>query len=281
VLCRNCSANLPEGSEFCLKCGKPISPPAAEAALPAAAATLACAKCGASLPEGAQFCVKCGKPVSSPAKAVAVADRSAANVPPAELLRPRRKRRIVPWLLLVALIAAIAWVASSDNPFAQGIQELAGWKHDRTILDSSFSIGPHTFRYYKFALPEGSVNVAVVGQFAVVGDGHSGSNRLEQSRNQDRDSDNGIEVYVLSEAAFTIWQNGYATSSLYESGRVAEGAIRTDLPAGAGIYYLVFSNKFAPKATKNVRATVLLRYKSWLPEWFRQMKDRFRDWMGL
>ncbi len=171
----------------------------------------------------------------------------------------------------------IVWLASSDNPVAQAAQEAAGWKHDQTILDAPFSIGPHTFRYYKFALPAGSVNVAVVGQFTSVSESHDGG---QKEKEKDKELDD-IEVYVLSEGTFTIWQNGYATSSLYESGRVAEGTIHTDLPAGEGIYYLVFSNKFAPKTAKNVHAAALLRYKSWLPEWFRRMKDRFWNWIGL
>jgi len=88
-------------------------------------------------------------------------------------------------------------------------------------------------------------------------------------------------VYVLSEAAFAVWQNGYAATSVYESGRVAEGTIQAELPAGAGIYYLVFNNKFSPKTAKNVTATVSLRYKSWLPEWFRRSKERMWNWLGL
>jgi hypothetical protein len=163
---------------------------------------------------------------------------------------------------------------------AQVAQEAVGWKHDQTILDASFVVGPRTFRYYKFALPEGSVNVAVVGQFAAAGEGRGG-NRPEPGRDQGKDSDSSIEVYVLSEAAFTVWQKGYATGSLYESGRVSEGTIHTDLPAGAGIYYLIFSNRFAPKTAKNVHATALLRYKSWLPESLRRVKDRFWNWIGL
>jgi len=173
------------------------------------------------------------------------------------------------------LVVLVIWLATSESPTAQAVQEAVGWKHDQAILDAPFSIGPHTFRFYKFALPAGSVNVAVVGQFAATGDTRESGGR------KDKDLDSNVEVYVLSESAFTIWQNGYATSSLYESGRVAEGAIRTDLPAGEGIYYLVFSNKFAPKTAKNVRASALLRYKSWLPESLRRMKDRFWNWIGL
>lgn len=279
MLCSKCAANLPEGSQFCLKCGQPVSMPANGTAPPAVAAVLACAKCGASLPEGAQFCLKCGKPVSAPAKGAAVADRPAVmDVPPAELPRPRRKRHLARWLLLALFVVVIVWFASSDSPLAQGVQEAVGWKHDQTILDAPFSVGPHTFRYYKFALPAGSVNVAVIGQFTTVSDSHESGSRKDKEKDKDLDN---IEVYVLSEGAFTIWQNGYATSSLYESGRVAEGTIHTDLPAGEGIYYLVFSNKFAPKTAKNVHAAALLRYKSWLPEWFRRMKDRFWNWIGV
>jgi len=204
------------------------------------------------------------------------------EVLPPEQPRPRRKRRVLLWVLLALLLAAIAWVVSSDNPFAQGLQEIVGWKHDQTILENPFSVSAHNFRYYKFSLPEGSLNVAIVGQFAAAGDSH-GSNRKDKDKDKDkdRDPDNAIEVYVLSEPAFTVWQNGYATSSVYESGRVAQGTVQADLPAGAGIYYLVFNNKFALNTGKSVHATVLLRYKSWLPEWFRRSKDRFWNWIGL
>jgi len=279
VLCSKCAANLPEGSRFCLKCGEPVSAPAPNAAQLAATAVLACTKCGRTLPEGARKCPKCGKPVSSSAQRVAVAERPAgadeppaADEPPVALPRPRKKRHVFRWVFLGVLLVAVIWVVSSESPTAQTIQEMVGWKHDQGILDTPFTIGPHTFRYYKFALPAGSVNVAVIGQFSSGSDGGS---------LKDRNPDNNIEVYVLSEGAFTIWQNGYATSALYESGRVAEGAIHTDLPAGEGIYYLVFSNKFSPKASKDVRASAFLRYKSWLPEWFRRAKDRVSNWLGL
>jgi hypothetical protein len=86
---------------------------------------------------------------------------------------------------------------------------------------------------------------------------------------------------VFSEPAFIVWQNGYAASSVYESGRVSQGTVAADLADGAGIYYLVFSNKFAPKAAKNVNATVLLRYKNWVPESMRRISDRFWNWLGL
>lgn len=228
-----------------------------------------CSKCAANLPDDAQFCLKCGNPVSLPPK-----DGPAVEVIPPATPLPRQKRRWVLWVLLVLLVVAVLWIASSDNPFAQGIQEMVGWKHDQTILESHFTVGPHTFRDYKFSLPEGSVNVAMVGQFVASSD-------KQDKKETDSDSQSGIEVYVLTESAFTIWQRGYATSSVYESGRVPQGNVQSDLPAGAGVYYLVFSNKFATKGSKNVNASVLLRYKSWLPESIRRMKDRFWNWIGV
>jgi len=246
---------------------------------PTSQVLLGCTKCGAHLPAEAQFCLKCGKPVSLPPKTSTVIE-----VNPPKLPQPPRKRRLLLWLLFVLFLAVAVWAITSDSPFAQQAQELAGWKHDQTILDSPFTVGPHTFRYYKFALPEGSVNVAVVGQFTSVAEGHVVGLRKNDKNSKDKDkdagTDNNIEVYVLTDTAFTVWQNGYETNSLYESDKVAEGTVQADIPAGAGIYYLVFSNKASIKTPKSVHATVLLRYKSWLPEWFRRMKDRFSSWVG-
>lgn len=256
---------------------------------PPAKVLLGCSKCGASLPDEAQFCLKCGKPVSSPPKSPALVDS-----PPLEVIaRPRPKRRWLLWTLLAILAGVIAWALISDSTGAQQVQEFVGFKQDRIILDSAFSVGPHTFRYYKFALPEGSVNVAVVGQFTSAADSQTAGNRKNQPGDKSKakasdeanaknnDNANGIQALVLTEPAFTVWQNGYATSSLYDSGNVAEDTVQADIPAGAGIYYLVFSNKSSPKTPKAVHATVLLRYKSWLPNWVRRMKGRFLDWVGL
>ena len=151
-------------------------------------------------------------------------------------------------------------MATSRNPFAQGIQELGGNKHDQSVLEKPFSVTPRNFRYYKFTLPGEAADVALVGQFAVNSD-----------KNLDGSDDAGkIEVYVLNEAAFAIWQKGYAANSVYESGKVGQGQVKAPLPNGGGVYYLVFNNKFSAKTVKNVNATFVLRYKSWEPEWLRR-----------
>ena len=244
---------------------------------PAETVLLACSKCGASLPDGAQFCLKCGKPVSSPQPADVV-----EIIPPLPPQPQRRPRHLLPWLIAILVVAAIAWVVTSDNPAAQGLQEVVGWKHDQTILDTPFTIGAHSFRYYKFSLPEGSLNVSLMGEFTVSADSHPTVKlKAKTGKAEDPAPDNNIELYVLSEPAFTIWQNGYATSSVYDSGRVSQGHVQAEIPAGAGIYFLVFDNKFAPKSPKSIQASVFLRYKSWLPDWFLRMKGRLFNWFGL
>jgi zinc-ribbon domain len=246
---------------------------------PTVTVSLGCSKCGASLPDDAQFCLKCGKPV-------AAQNCTDVEVIPPERPRPKRGKRqlFFRWLLAAVLcFAGIVWLASSDNPAAQVVQNIVGWKHDRTVLDSSFTIGPHAFRYYKFSLPEGSMNVAVMGEFSVSFDSSATANRKASaaSKSQSNQEPSEIQVYVLSESAFTIWQNGYETASLYDSGKTSEGKVAAEIPDGAAIYYLVFSNKSDQKTSKSVRASVILRYKSWLPDSLRRIEARVLNWVGL
>ena len=231
------------------------------------------------MPDEAEFCLKCGKAVSLPAKSVSGV--AGVEVLSPQLPRPKAKRSrgLLFFLLVILFIGVAVLVGTSDHPVAQEIQEMVGWKHDQVILDTPFTVGPHTFRYYKFTLPEGSVNVAIMGQFASESP-NTAARKKDKDSDKEKENDSGIEVFVLTDEAFTVWQNGYATSSVYESGKVPTGAVRADIPAGAGVYYLVFSNKTSPKTPKNVQATVLLRYKSWLPESFRKLKERFMNWIG-
>lgn len=183
-----------------------------------------------------------------------------------------RKRRIIPWALLVLFLAFSAWIVLSENPFAQAIQGGLGWKHDNAILDSEFTLQPRGFRFYKFSLPEGSTNVAIVGEFTSVIAETKRANGSNKTVPSSQESAN-IEVLVVSESAFAVWQKGYATSSVYDSGETSQAKLQQDLPAGAGVYYLLFSNKGDTAKAKTVTSTVLLRYKSWLPTWLRHLKE--------
>lgn len=175
--------------------------------------------------------------------------------------------------MLGILLIGVLWAATSDNPFAQAMQAMAGSKQDQTVVVMPFIVSPHSFRYYK--LPATQANhVAVVGSFAVSSGAPSGA---ENGQN----SNDGIEVYVMSDSAFAVWQNGYAANYVYDSGRESQGNVDVQLPDEGGIYYLVFSNKLSARNAKRVNADIVLRYKSWMPRSVRRAGERFWNWVGL
>ena len=181
----------------------------------------------------------------------------------------RRKRHLWRWIFLALLLVGIVWVTISANPFAQGLRELGGDKPDQTILERTFALSPRGFRYYTFTLPERSGHVVLVGEFTAVLEGDKGA-----SPDGPESAATGIELLVLSEAAFAIWQKGGSTGSVYDSGRVSHAKVRAELPDGAGVYYLVFSNKLSASSASNVHASLRLRFGSWLPDWIRRLPAR-------
>ena len=174
--------------------------------------------------------------------------------------QPRPRPRIGIWVLLLILIGMISWAALSDNPYAQEFRDDVSGVQTQTVVQAPFSVEPHSFSSYKLTVPSGAMGVTLTGQFAAVGI-----------------SENNIEVSVLTDSAFAVWSNGYSTSNHYDSGRVPQGDINAALPSGAGIYYLVFNNKFSQRTPKAIHATVLLHYRSLIGEWI----YRLRDWLGL
>jgi hypothetical protein len=209
---------------------------------------------------------------------------NAAPAPPSSgLARPQPlqalwQRRIVLWMLVLVLLGAVLWAATSESPAAQQVQEFVGWSHAQTVVDTVVSVNPRSFSSCEFTVPPGALNASVAGDFSVAPGGPRNGYRNGNESGKDRDT--GIEAYVLTDAAFVVWNGGYSTQMVYESGLVARATIDAPLPAGAGVYHLVFSNKISPRA-KGVRATVLLRYKSWVPGALVRLKDRFWNWMGL
>ena len=171
----------------------------------------------------------------------------------------RRRRHFLPWILLGLVLVAIVWIKISANPLAAGLREIGGDKPDQTVLERSFALAPRGFRYYTFSLPAGSSHVDLVGEFTAVPEG-----------NGPESADNGIELLVLSEAAFAIWQKGGSTSSVYDSGRMSRANLRAELPAGAGVYYAVFSNKLSASGASHVHASLRLHSRTWLPDWIRR-----------
>jgi len=241
-------------------------------------ADVLCSRCSTNLPDGSQFCLKCGQPVISTANSAALAPVPAPGVARPQPLRAQRQSRIVLWLLVLVLLGAVLWAAISESPAAQQVQEFVRWSHAQTIVDAAVSVNPRSFSSREFTVPPGALNVSVTGEFSAAASSPRNGNGKGNESGQDRDT--GIEAYVLTDAAFAVWSSGYSTQTQYESGPVASATINAPLPAGAGVYHLVFSNKISPRA-KTVHATVLLRYKSWLPDAVVRLRNRFWNWIGL
>lgn len=284
MLCSKCGANLSDDSQSCPHCETSATGKSTALAIEPHSA---CAKCGASLPDGSQFCLKCGQPVMPesqplipPSQSVIPQPRPEALTPPVVqipaplshpiLPRRRRRRSGALWYLIAFLLIAI-WISLSTDPVAQPVRDEITGARTQTIVEAAISVKPQSFSYYEFTVPPGAVNVRVTGQFSTAG--------LPVKKN-DKDIDNNIESYILTDSAFVVWRNGYSTGSRYESDRVSQATLDASLPAGSGIYYLVFSNRFSQRTEKTVHAAVLLHYQTWAPLWLLRSKERLWNWFG-
>ena len=287
MLCSKCATNLPDGSQSCPACGTTAATGKSTAL--AVAPQSVCAKCGTSLPEGSQFCLKCGQPVVSDSQSVIPRTKPEAITPPVvqipELLsrpmpsRPRRPTSRALWYLILFLLLAL-WISLSNDPVAQPLRDEITGARTQTIVEAQVSVKPQTFAYYEFTVPPGAVNVTVTGQFSTQRRPDKKPDKNNDKSN-DKSNDDNIETYVLTDSAFVVWRNGYSTGARYESDRVSQGTIDAALPAGSGIYYLIFNNRFSQRTEKTVHATVLLHYQTWVPEWLLRIKERMWNWFGL
>jgi predicted nucleic acid-binding Zn ribbon protein len=225
-----------------------------------------CRECNQVLPDGAQVCSDCGTLTNAPAVTeIARTERSKQN-----------KHQIFTYAAIAILLVLVAAATVfQDEPLMQTLRDRIGSSQQRTLGDSVFALTPEGFRSFKFAIPTGASDVSVRGDFTVSPVVTQGKNRLGSP------DDEAVEAFVLSEAAFVVWRNGYSAGSEYESGLHSRETINAHLPSEPGIYYLVFSNRSSPRIAKTVRANILLSYKNWLPDGFLAIKDRFINWLDL
>ena len=236
-----------------------------------------CSHCSTVLPDGAQFCLQCGRPVVSSANSLALAPVLPSGLNRPLPMRERRRWLILPSLVVLLLLGATVWVATSETPKAQQVQEFVHWAHTETIVDTALSVNPHSFSSCEFTVPRGALNISIAGEFSET---PATPRKVGKSLEATKGLDTKIEAYVLTDAAFAVWRSGYSAQTQYETGPVASATINAPLPAGGGVYHLVFSNRNSAQAT-TVHATVLLRYKNWLPDALVHLKDQFWSWLGL
>src|SRR5437867_12734536 len=79
--CLNCKADIPDGHQFCEKCG--------------AAAPILCPNCGAPVRSGAKFCGKCGNKLTTGTSSAQAATQSPLeSAPPAPTPSSAERRQL-------------------------------------------------------------------------------------------------------------------------------------------------------------------------------------------
>jgi len=206
---------------------------------------LFCPKCGTETADDSQFCRKCGQ-------GLAVASTgTAAAVVPARIpeTKPQRKLVRTPFaiagvlLLLFLIYAYNASQRANPNPAATPIERLTKQQHTTALANPALAVNALNFAYFKLDVPAGATSVLVHGNFTASGG-----------------LGNDVEVFLMSESDFVNWQNRHDSKTFYNSGKVTVGNLNVNLPADAGTYYLVFSNRFGLLARKNVRVDAALTY---------------------
>ncbi len=264
MFCSRCGVSLAEGAQFCVDCGHMVEESSTESSVPAT--VIVCEKCRQATAPGAHFCPHCGGPAPIPAM-VAIADggAAAAVAPGYQRIRWSRRRsrswtNAVVWAAVLITATALVWLVASDNRFYPEFKAFLVTAHAETITDGSIAIKPRGFASYKVVVPEGAIDVEVAGQFEASGR-----------------SDDNVQVLVLTDGEFVVWQGGYATSPFYDSGPVSKGDLQAILPSRAGTYYLVLSNK-ASRLEKTVTLSAGLHYGTWLPDSLVSLKQKVWAW---
>jgi hypothetical protein len=224
-----------------------------------------CNDCGSQVPDGSKFCQQCGKGtvtnvVGGTSSGAAQAAQMSPIPQPVPVTTPKRSNttRNVLLVVLFALIGLLIYgVASNSSPNRNSQNTSIVPTVQRPVIqpitiplsEKAFTIGSGKYLYFKFTIPPQSSEVHMQGRFEASGG-----------------SGNDVEVVIVSEDAFTNWQNHHNVSAFYNSGRVTVGTVDARLPSTAGnpgesaTYYLIFNNAFSVFSNKAVSADITLHY---------------------
>ena len=211
-----------------------------------------CPKCGTEHPDDSQFCRKCGRGLAVVASATGTAAAVApARIPETKPQATKPKRKLVRTPYAIAGVVLIIFVIygynasqrANPNPAASPIDRIVKQQHTLTAKNPNLHINALSSSSFKLIVPAGATSVLLHGNFTASG-GLS----------------NDIEVFVMPEDDFVNWQNGHNAKTFYNSGRVTVGTLNVNLPADAGTYYLVFSNKSSLLTQRNVLVDTALTY---------------------
>lgn len=188
-----------------------------------------CSSCGTEQPDDSKFCRKCGRTVAAGART-----------------KPKSYvgKTVIAILALILVLFSIPIITRLMQASGPGpMHGLVAQRRTIPLGSPAFTVKNLGYVYTQFDVPPGATNVSVVGRFTASGG-----------------IGNDIEAYVLTSDGFVNFQNGHQATTYYQSGRVTQGSINANLPAGAATYYLVFSNNFSLLSAKAVQASITLNY---------------------
>jgi len=195
-----------------------------------------CPACGKDIPDGSAFCLACGKPTAGLANSVAREKPSTV------------RRVVVGFLALLALALAIVIFNNSTRSgplvFSPTYQRPTTYvPHIDKLISGQSIVKAGGMSWVSFKVDTTHMmNARVVGRFSAAGG-----------------SGNDIEAVLTDEDDFENWKNGHPARAIYSTGKTTVGDIDVAIPSN-GTYYLGFSNKFSPFASKSIDGNVELRY---------------------
>jgi hypothetical protein len=148
-------------------------------------------------------------------------------------------------LRLAIVVVLIVIIATLGSIMVMGIYDLSAFTAtDRStiIVNSSIVVPAGQYHYYWTAIPAGETSLSITGSFTVSGG-----------------PTNDVEVFVMDQASYESWANGYQVSTYFDSGRVSNGNIDALLPI-SGTYYLIYSNIFSTTYDKTVQTNAILHF---------------------
>jgi hypothetical protein len=207
-----------------------------------------CSSCGGETPNDSRFCRMCGDSyLVAPTAGGAARGRRGGQM----AFQLSRVAFVMAGILLLAgggyyYYAYYAYRTSykrrSDHT-ANLLDRLTKKPHSVPVSSDPVAINQLAYTYFKLDVPAKASSVLLKGTF--IASGGTG---------------NTVEAFLFPETDYVNWQNRHAATPLYSSGKVTMGAIETELPAGAGSYYLVFNNKFSVLDSKTVHVDAALTY---------------------
>jgi hypothetical protein len=205
-----------------------------------------CSSCGGETPNDSRFCRMCGDSYLVAPTAGARGRRGAQMT----FQLSRIAFAMIGALLLAgggyyyyAYYAHRASYTRRSEHAATLLDRLTKKPHSVPVSSEPVTVKQLAYTYFKLDVPDKAGSVLLKGTF--IASGGTG---------------NTIEAFLFPESDYVNWQNRHAATPLYSSGKVTMGAIETELPAGAGSYYLVFNNKFSVLDSKTVRVDAALTY---------------------